>query len=284
MTNPATRPLVACTRMYNAAPPVTAAWHRLIVDTAILSGIHLNIVPHAFPNDIEDLWKRPDLGIAFMCGRAFMLAEARHTPVAVPLRAGEMGGPNYHTQFFVREDSACLCLEDTFGQRLGWTVHHSHSGYIAVREHLAPYAAIQGSPLYSEEVGPLHTPAMCIAALRENRADVVPLDAYYAELLLRNAPDALAGVRPVAATRSYPMPLLVGSPSLSPETADKLRRGLFEACAKAENRETLDVLCIHGFAKPDTASYAILIDAEQTDDAGYTVRGNIVREPERDHT
>lgn len=264
--------------MYNAAPPVTAAWRRLIEDTAILSGIPLSVVQHAFPNDIEALWKRPDLGVAFMCGRAFMLAEARHVPVAVPLRAGEMGGPNYHTQFFVREDSACR-LEDTFGQRLGWTVHHSHSGYIAVREHLAPYAGIKGSLPYSEEVGPLHTPAMCIAALRENRADVVPLDAYYAELLLRNAPDALAGVRPVAATRSYPMPLLVGSPSLTLETADTLRRGLFEACAKTENRETLDALCIHGFAKPDTAAYAILIDTERTDDARHTIRGDAIRKP-----
>lgn len=282
MTTPADHPLIACTRMYNAAPSVAAAWRCLLEETAKLSGLSLDIIPHSFPNDIEDLWKRPDLGIAFMCGRAFMLEGARHTPIAVPVRNGERGGPKYHSILLVREESPCRCLEDSFGQRLGWTVHHSHSGYIAVREHLAPHMGPDGSLPYSEEVGPLHTPAMCLAALRENRADVAPLDGYYAELLHQNAPEVLAGLRPIAATRSYPMPLLVGAPTLPPEHGERLRQGLFAACAKAENKAILDALCITGFVKPDIASYASLVDSDHAGSPAFRETGqDFARQPAR---
>lgn len=270
MTLSAGRPLIACTRMYNAAPSVTEAWRILLQAASRIGGIPLEVIAHPFPNDIEDLWKRPDLGLAFMCGRAFMLDGSRHVPVAVPLRRAAQDQPFYGTELLVREDSPFHCLEDSFGSRLGWTVHHSHSGFIAVRKHLAPYAGTSlpssGAPRSGDaavpyvEVGPLHTPARCLAALRENTADVVPLDAYYAELLRRNAPGALDGTRVLDRTRSYPMPLLVASPGVSPAVCGALRQGLFTACAEPENKAALDALCISGFAEPDISLYASLLE------------------------
>ena len=268
MTSQAYSPLIACTRMYNAAPSVMEAWRVLTEAASRISGVPLETIAHPYPNDIEDLWNRPDIGLVFMCGRAFMLAGAKHIPIAVPLRTGQGGGPFYHSELLVREESPYHCLEDSFGHRLGWTVHHSHSGFIAIREHLASYArkntAEHFSSLYAEEVGPLHTPARCIAALREKEADVVPLDAYYAELLRRNMPDALQGIRSIDVTRSYPMPLLVAAPTVPLGTCDALRQGLFEACDSPECRKALDALCISGFGEPDIALYETLINAEKT--------------------
>lgn len=256
--------------MYNASPRVAALWGRLVEETSRLARVPLEITAHAFPRDIEDLWKRPDLGLAFMCGRAFMLGGMKHTPIAVPLRAGQamdttyQASPLYHTEFLVAASSPFTSLEDTFGHRLGWTVHHSHSGYIAVREHLAAFAEPGGTPLYAEEVGPLHTPAACLAALKAGEADVAPMDAYYADLLRRNNPEILEGTRVVAVTRSYPMPLLVGAPGLDRGTADALRQGLFEASRQEALGETMRDLCLNGFAEPDLAAYAALHQEERS--------------------
>lgn len=255
---------IACTRMYNASPAVAALWDEVIRAAARLSGVPLEIVRHPFPADIEDLWQRPDLGLAFICGRAFMLEERKHHPIGVPLRtdAGYENAPLYHTVFLVRDENSCRTLEDTFGKRLGWTVPHSHSGFIAPLRHLQAHAAAGREGLYAELVGPLHTPAMCLAALREKRADVVPLDAYYHALLLRNNPKVLANTRVVAATRACPMPFLAASPELAPEVCDALRRGLMGAAGEPGMGEILEKLRITGFARPDIAAYAQLGDSE----------------------
>jgi ABC-type phosphate/phosphonate transport system substrate-binding protein len=252
--------------MYNASPPVSGLWARLIGEAGRLARVPLEIIAHPFPNDIEDLWNRPDLGLGFICGRAFMLAGARHIPIAVPLRSGVAAdgpytdAPLYHTELLVAESSPFTRLEDAFGRRLGWTVRHSHSGYGAVREHLARFARPGGAPLFSREIGPLHTPAKCLEALRNKEADVVPLDAYYRDLLLRNSPDVLADTRSVGKTRSCPMPLLVAAPGADPALCRALRKGLLAACRRADMADVLRGLCITGFAQPDAAAYRELID------------------------
>lgn len=252
--------------MYNASPLVTSLWARLIEEASRIACVPLEIIEHTFPSDIESLWSRPDLGLGFICGRAFMLSGARHIPIAVPLRSGiaadgpYVDAPLYHTEFLVAESSPFIRLEDTFGHRLGWTVHHSHSGYIAVREHLALCARPTDAPLYAKKIGPLYTPAKCLEALRIKEAEVVPLDAYYRDLLARNTPDILAGTRSVGKTRSYPMPLLVAAPGTNPTLCRALQKGLHDACRRASMAEVLSGLCITGFAQPNAGAYMKLIN------------------------
>ncbi len=254
------RHYISCTRMYNATAPVTDAWQRLMAEVSRISGVPLRFDLFPFPNDITQLWARADLGCAFICGRPFSLGGLTHRPVAVPLRERAHGEPLYNTKLLARADGACNCLEDTFGLRLGLTTPHSLSGFKAVKDHLAPYQAASKKPLYAEEIGGLHTPANCLNALADCRADVVPMDGYYYELLSRHAPGALAGTKVIAETRCYPMPLLVASPQLADTIYDALREGLFTAAKLPTTRPILDILGLSGFAAPEVAAYESLAE------------------------
>ena len=277
----AERGYIFCTRMYNVADAATAAWRRLMEETARVSGVGLRFEPFPFPNDILRLWELDDLGCAFICGRPFALGGCAHRPLAVPLRVRTGGTPYYTTKLLVRGDSPFRCLEDTFGHRLGLTTPHSLSGYLAVREHLAPYQKGQQGqqggkgrkapegPLYAGEVLGLHTPMNCLKALADRRAEVVPLDGYCHELLERHAPDTLAHARVVAETRQYPMPLLVASPRLADDAYEALRAGLFTAARLPGMRRVMDTLGLAGFGVPDIPAYEPLArDADGASAAG----------------
>ncbi len=249
-------PRVACTRMYNAGEKVTGLWARLVAAAARQAGVPLEFILHPFPRDIRELWARPDLGLGFICGRAFALDGRRHRPLAVPLRRTAAGpAPRYHTKLLVRADSPHARLEDTFGHRLAWTAEHSLSGCLAVKWHLAPYAAGRRAPLH-RPVGPLHTPGNCLRALVAGEVDLAPLDDYWHELLTRHAPEALAPTRVLAVTREYPLPLLVASAELDEATSERIRAGLFAAAALPALGPLLAELGLAGFAAPELDAYA----------------------------
>jgi hypothetical protein len=80
--------LIANARMYAATPAAAAAWKCLFHWSAGRSGVGLAVVEHAFPAPLADLWARPDLGVAFMCGRPFVRSARRPKPLAAPVPAG----------------------------------------------------------------------------------------------------------------------------------------------------------------------------------------------------
>lgn len=247
--------LLACTRMYNATEAVAGLWMRFVQEVAALARVALVFERYAFPLDIEALWKRPDLGLAFICGRAFALYGQRHVPLAVPVNSLS-GAPLYHTKLLVRAESPFVRLEDSFGSRLGWTVEHSQSGYHAVREVLAPHRRQDGRLLHTP-VGPLHTPANCLRALGEGAADIVPVDSYYYDLLARNAPEKLAGTRVLSVTADRPMPFLAASPGVDPHACNSVRQAVREVSSIQEMKPVLDLLCIEDFTDVDTQQYSI---------------------------
>ncbi len=249
--------LIACTRMYNATERVTEAWACIARATAELAGVALRFETFPYPADILDVWRRPDLGLVMICGRIFMLEGQRHIPLAAPCRS--FGGkPQYHTKLLVRKDSPFRTFEDSFGARLGWTVEHSHSGYLAVERFLAPYQGKVPTPLYPVRVGPLHTPANCLNALAENTADIVPLDGYYHELLEKNAPEKLAATRVLAITGEYPMPFFAASAKTPSDVCGRLSAALLELGNRESLRPALGTLCLDGFCRPDFAAYSVL--------------------------
>ena len=67
---------VANARMYSVNPGAASAWKELFEWLARESGVDLRVIDHTFPAPLADLWSRPDLGCAFMCGFPYMLAKA----------------------------------------------------------------------------------------------------------------------------------------------------------------------------------------------------------------
>jgi ABC-type phosphate/phosphonate transport system substrate-binding protein len=263
---------VANARMYSVNPGAAAAWKKLFEWLAGASGVDLRVIDHVFPAPLAELWSRPDLGCAFMCGFPYMLAKHPPKSVAapVPLHGPMSGKPIYATRLVVKADSAFRSLQDTFGGRLGYTVEDSHSGYNALRHHLLPYWQQRGGNLYSQSIGPLATPRRVIDSIIAGDIDIGPLDSYALDLMQRYDPDLTAKIRIVATTDTAPIPFLVASRECPDEAVEALRTALIgfgDVAACADLRERL---CLHGFAPVVIADYDLMLrwDAEARA-AGY---------------
>jgi ABC-type phosphate/phosphonate transport system substrate-binding protein len=263
---------VANARMYSVNPGAASAWKELFEWLAGASGVDLRVIDHAFPAPLAELWSRPDLGCAFMCGFPYKLMKHPPRPVAapVPLDARVLGKPVYATRLIVKADSAFRSLEDTFDGRVGYTAEDSHSGYNALRHHLQPYRRQRGGNLYRESIGPLTTPRRVIDAILAGDIDVGPLDSYALDLMRRHDPDLAARIRVVATTDVAPIPFLVAGRECPDDAVAALQAALIRfgdvaACAGLRER-----LCLQGFAPVVIADYDLITrwDAEARA-AGY---------------
>ncbi|UWU76481.1 phosphate/phosphite/phosphonate ABC transporter substrate-binding protein [Bradyrhizobium huanghuaihaiense] len=258
--------------MYSPVPAAAAAWKELFAWLARESGVDLDVIDHAFPLALSDLWAQRDLGVAFMCGFPFMLASNRPRQVAAPVPRGPLygGKPVYATRLVVGANSHFQSIEDTFGGRLGYTVPDSHSGYNALRHHLLPYFQKHGSKLYRQSVGPLTTPRRVIEALLAGDIDVGPLDSYALDLMLRHDPTLTSQIRVVATTDLAPIPFLVAAADCPDEIVTRLRATLLTFATAPACAPLRDQLCLDAFVSIDVAGYDLMLrwDAEARG-AGY---------------
>jgi ABC-type phosphate/phosphonate transport system substrate-binding protein len=269
-------PYVANARMYSVNPAAAAAWKELFEWLAQETGVELTVIDHAFPKPLAELWSRPDLACAFMCGFPYALAKHPPQPVAtlIPSAAPIAGEPVYATRLVVRADSGFNTLQDTFDGRLGFTVEDSHSGYNALRHHLLPYYRRRGAKLYEESVGPLFTPRRVIEALLVGTIDVGPLDSYALDLMLRHEPELGGKIRIIATTDPAPMPLLVASENCPADIIGALRDGLFSFGRAAECSDLRDRLCLEAFAPVVVEDYQLTLNWDrQAREAGYAEVG-----------
>jgi ABC-type phosphate/phosphonate transport system substrate-binding protein len=254
--------LVANARMYAVSPEVEAEWTALLTHVGEDAGLALAYVTHPPPADLEELWRRPDLGAAFMCG--YPLALERHpvVPIAAPIPSlpWAEGRPLYRSDFVVREDSGFATLADTFGGRLGWTVEHSHSGYNAIRHHLSAYRTPDRPRLYGASVGPLVTPRRVVEAVLAGEIDVGPVDSYALALMRKHVPDLVAGLRVVDSTELAPIPAIVAAAGTSAETVRQLREAFAGVADQPWFARLAPELLLEGFATVDRNDYAVMLD------------------------
>jgi ABC-type phosphate/phosphonate transport system substrate-binding protein len=263
---------VANARMYSVDPGAASAWNELFEWLAQESDVDLHLIDHAFPALLAELWSRPDLGCAFMCGFPYMRAKNPPRPVAapVPLGAPVKGKPVYTTRHVVRADSWFQSLEDTFGGRLGFTAEDSHSGYNALRHHLLPYRLQRGADLYRQSIGPLTTPRRVLKAVLAGDIDVGPLDSYALDLMLRHDPRLAKQIRIVATTDASPIPFLVASAGCPDEVVASLQTALMKIGDVSVRAGPRERLCLQTFAPVVIDDYDVMLrwDAEARA-AGY---------------
>ena len=252
-------PYVANARMYSVNPASRLAWKELFVWLGRQADVDLRVIDHGFPLPLAELWSRPDLACAFMCGFPFALATRRPRPIAAPVPFGApvRGRPVYHTRLVVREDSKFRSLQDTFGGRLGYTVEDSHSGYNALRHHLLPYYQKRGDRLYQRSIGPLFTPRRVIDALLGDDIDIGPLDSYALDLMLRHEPDLAPRIRIVSTTEPAPIPFLVAAPTC-PDGVVAALQGVLAKFGDTPACESLrDRLCLEAFVPVAVDDYSL---------------------------
>jgi len=250
--------LIANARMYSVAPGAADAWKRLFAWLIELTGVPLDVIDHAFPAKLDDLWRRDDLACTFMCGWPWLRLGLAHKMIAAPIPAAAYaaGTPRYVSHFVVRADSPFRALEDTFGHRFAFTIDDSHSGYNAPRHHLLRYRS-GAAPLFREVVGPLTTPRRVLEAIADGRADVGPQDSFAFDLMSRHAPELTRQVRVVASTDPMPIPALMASRGADDGMIERLADALVSTAREPRLQPLLADLCISGFARIDPRDYAL---------------------------
>ena len=266
----------ASARMYAVAPGASEAWRALLTEVGRRSGVALEVVEHAFPASLADLWRRPDLGCAFMCGwplarEAQARAEAGEAPrpvlaAPVPDAPWSAGRAIYRSDFVVAAKSSFSTLPDTFGKRFALNALHSHSGANMPRAHLARWAA--STPLFSEMVGPLTTPRRCIEAVAAGAAEVTAIDSYALQLLRRHDPDLAAAIRVIDSSEPNPIPPLVAASALPPADQARLGQALATLHEDAAGRALLAPLCLMRFEPADLSAYEATLTVESRAQAG----------------
>jgi ABC-type phosphate/phosphonate transport system substrate-binding protein len=246
--------MIANARMYSVTPQVAALWRELLASILRKVGEPVEIIDHAPPAPISELWKRPDKAAVLMCGLPYSLAVPQPSLVAapVPSPAAYADRACYWTDVVVRADSPFQSLEQTFGHRLALTTPESQSGYAALLQALMAYGGDR--PLYREIIEPRFTPMGALTAVIEGKAEAAPLDSYALALLAKYAPDLAQQVRIIKSTDPTPVPALVASGPVLPGLADA-----FVAAAQEPSTRTLmDQLLLGRFARPEMAAYDAL--------------------------
>jgi ABC-type phosphate/phosphonate transport system substrate-binding protein len=249
--------LFANARMYSVTPAAAQAWRELLTWVLARAALPWSVLDYPAPRPLNALWQRDDLGCALMCGLARAVSFPRAVLIVAPVvdepRYG--GAPIYFTDIVVRADASYGSLEDTFGARVGYTVRDSHSGYVALREHLLPHRLARGAPLYGEVIGPLVSPRAVVEALVAGRIDVGPLDSYAHDLMRANEPQLAARLRTVATTRPAPMPPFVATALLPPDAVQNLQAAFAQAGAAPELQPLRDTLRLAKLVVPEPEDY-----------------------------
>ena len=254
----------ACSRMYDVTPGVRAHWHALLRAAAGVAGVEIECIDHAAPAALEALWDREDLGAAFMCGLPLATLYTNARTLAAPLTVLAKGAvPSYRSVWLVRALSAFDSLESTFGQRIGWTVAHSHSGCNAPRHALLAQRTPGRPQLYRTSTGPLGAPRAALAALQDERIDVLALDGYWWWLLQRHDAEAAAYFRVIAETANAPMPPLICSAAFAADDAARLTAALAQLHEDPAAQEPLDALGLRAFKPARSADYMPLAAMER---------------------
>lgn len=243
--------MIANARMYSVTPPVAALWRSLFGAILADSGAAIEIVDHAPPAPISELWRRPDKAAVFMCGLPYSLATPQPELVVAPVPSpAEYGGRAcYWSDIVVRADSPFQTIEQTFGHRLALTTPESQSGYTALLHALMPYAG--STPLYREIIEPRFTPMGALTAVIEGKAEVAPLDSYAFALLSKYAPELTTRTRTILRTEPTAVPLLVSS---GPAPA-AVTGAFLAARANKSTAALMDQLLLDRFARPERSAY-----------------------------
>jgi ABC-type phosphate/phosphonate transport system substrate-binding protein len=246
--------MIANARMYSVSPEAAALWRRLLGAVIERAGLDIDVLYHAEPAPIDELWQRSDKAAVFMCGLPFSRSQPRPQLIAAPVPSPPefRGLPQYWSEMVVRSDSAMKSIEDTFGGRIALTVPDSQSGCLAALYYLM--AKPQTFPPYREVITPRVTPLGAMSAVIEGAAEVAPIDSYAYCLLQKYRPDLTSQLRVVGRTAPTPIPPLVASRA----GFERLQAAFLEAHEISTIQPFMADLLLQRFVRPDPKAYDAL--------------------------
>jgi ABC-type phosphate/phosphonate transport system substrate-binding protein len=249
--------MIVNARMYSVTPATKAAWRAVLSWIMARAGVAWDFVDHEPPLLLSELWAREDLGLVMMCGLPFSRRVSAAQLVAAPVPAPPQYGGQaiYMSYLAVRADARYARLEDTFGRTAGYTLKDSQSGYFAFRHYLLAHYGRDDQ--YENIVGGLMNPRGIVRALADGRIDVGPLDSFVFDLIRASDAEFAAQVKVIAATDPTPMPAIVCSASVNPDTLTRLREACLEVSDATELAGARATLLLERFIVPDPGAYRV---------------------------
>lgn len=266
--------LIANARMYAVTPDIEFAWCTLLAHVTAEAGLSFAYRSYPAPQPMEALWRRADLGCVQMCGFPIATGLADVLPIAAPIPDAPWaaGRAVYRSDLIVRADHPAETLAETFAGTLGWTVHHSQSGFNALRHHLLSRRPPGQPRAFASTKGPLVTARAVLDGVLDGSITVGPLDAYWHLLIRRAAPALLAGVRVVESTDTAPMPAFVMAATQPDDHRDRLAVAFAAAARRSWFPPLGEALCLAGFEPVTRDTYAPTLAWDRAArDAGYPV-------------
>ena len=201
--------------------------------------------------DLEALWTHPNLLLAQACGLPLVtLLAGRVRFVATPSYAvAGCSGGDYRSWLVVRDDSFITSVADLEGTRAAVNAPHSQSGANALAIMTAPVA--QGRPFFADiRLTGAHDASL--DAVRTGSATCATIDCVTWHHLARTAPQAIAGLRILAASPPVPALPFITSAATDDRTVAHLRAALQAAIAEPATAS----LALSGIAQNDATAYA----------------------------
>ena len=180
-------------------------------------------------------------------------------------------GPNYCSWLVVAADSPYASIEDLRGAQCSINGRNSHSGYNALRAHVAPLAC-DGRFFGSVRVSGGHSESL--AQIERGEADVAAIDCVTYELLRRCRPQATAATRIIGRTQCVPGLPYVTAKSVDADTCRRLRAALESAFCDPRLAQVREALLISGLDLLPVSSYECMIAMrEEAERSGYLELG-----------
>ncbi|MEP7085579.1 MAG: PhnD/SsuA/transferrin family substrate-binding protein, partial [Betaproteobacteria bacterium] len=236
---------------------VDAWWAGL---AAALRAEGIDDVPDSLERSLafDALWSAPDLLLAQACGYPLMIEWSdRLQYLATPRhRAPGCEGSNYCSWLVVAADSRFVDIEDLRGAQCSINGRNSHSGYNALRAHVAPLAR-NGRFFGAVRVSGGH--AESLAQIARGEADIAAIDCVTYELLRRCRSQAIAATRIIGRTQNVPGLPYVTAKATGTDACRRLIAGLESAFADPRLAAVRDALLISGLDRLPLSNYDCMI-------------------------
>lgn len=241
--------------------PLVDAWWRGIAGALRAEGVPE--VPDQLDRrlSLDALWSSPALMLTQTCGYPLRGVFAEHLQYLATPHYGAAGcnGATYCSFIVVATDSTATTLEDLRGARCSINARHSHSGFNALRAHVAPLAR-NGRFFASVHASGSH--AASLAQVGRGDADVAAIDCVTHALLGRCRPQVIAATRIIGRTASasaLPYATRIGA---SPDLVARLRAGLKRAHRDPELEAIRSELLISGLEMLPVETYDSMLRME----------------------
>jgi phosphonate transport system substrate-binding protein len=198
------------------------------------------------------------IDVCWMCGLPYVWRSDRGDGGVELLAAPVMSGPRYGGQpvYFsdvvVRADGPWSSFADLRGVRWGYNEDTSHSGYNAVRRHLAEMGS--GRDFFgSIECTGSHEASL--VRLREGAIDATAIDSTVLDLARLRDPSLADGLRTIAVFGPSPAPPWVVGPRVPHDLRARLRDALLALPAEEAGRRALAAGLVARFVTVTDADY-----------------------------